>query len=281
MDVARKTNDEQAALWNGAAGRAWIEAQDTLDRMFQPLENLLVELAIAASAGRVLDVGCGTGSTTLAVARSLGSKSFCTGIDISEPLIAVARTRAELERTPATFIHADAQIYPFEPASFDIIMSRFGVMFFDDSVRAFANLRHAARDGAHLRFVAWRGAAENPFMTTAERAAAQLLTHLPARQPDAPGQFAFADRSRVVRILKESGWAEIDIKPVDVVCTFPEKALVPYVSRLGPLGRTLEAMDEQTRKQIVETIRPAFDPYVDGTEVRFVAACWTVGARAF
>lgn len=280
MNTDRKTDDEQAALWNGVAGRAWVEAQELLDRMFKPFEKLLVESVIAESASHVLDVGCGTGSTTLAVARSLGAKSRCTGIDISEPMIAAARARAERERTPATFIRDDAQIHAFEPASFDAIISRFGVMFFDDYFRAFANLRRAARNGAHLRFIAWRGAAENPFMTTAERAAAPLLTNIPARRPDAPGQFAFADRSRVYRILRQSGWAEIDIKPIDVVCTFPERELIHYLTRLGPLGRVLDQTEAQIPNPVIETVRAAFDPYVHGSEVRFVAACWAVSARA-
>ena len=134
------------ALWNGPAGRAWVEAQELLDQVFKPFEDLLVEAVCAGSGGRVLDVGCGTGSTTLAVARLLGAKGRCIGIDISEPMIAAARARAEREGTPASFIRANAQSHAFEPASFDMIISRFGVMFFDDSVRAFANLRRAARD---------------------------------------------------------------------------------------------------------------------------------------
>jgi hypothetical protein len=153
-------------------------------------------------------------------------------------------------------------------------------MFFDDPVRAFANLRRAAREDAGLRFIAWRSAAENPFMTTAERAAAPLLPNLPARIPDAPGQFAFADASRVQRILGESGWADIDIQPIDVECTLPEKELVGYLSRFGPLGRILPDADERTRKRVVEVARAAFDPYVDGADVHFTAACWMVGARA-
>jgi SAM-dependent methyltransferase len=280
VNIDRKTDDEQAALWNGVAGRAWVEAQDLLDQMFKPFEELLVESVIAQSAARVLDVGCGTGSTTLAVARSLGAKSRCTGIDISQPMIVAAQARADRECAQATFIHDDAQIHAFEPASFDAIISRFGVMFFDDFLRAFTNLRHAARDGAYLGFIAWRGAAENPFMTTAERAAASLLTNIPARRADAPGQFAFADQSRVLRILKQSGWAQIDIKPIDIVCTFPERELVPYLTRLGPLGRILDQTEAQIRNQVIETVRTAFDPYVHGSEVRFAAACWAVSARA-
>jgi hypothetical protein len=153
-------------------------------------------------------------------------------------------------------------------------------MFFDDFVRAFANLRHAARDGAGLRFVVWRSPEENPFMTTAERAAAPFLPHLPKRDPDAPGQFGLADRNRIHRILQESGWAGIDIQPVDVVCGMPERELVGYFTRLGPLGLILGETDEQTRAQIIEMVRAAFDIYVHGAEVRYTAACWMVSAQA-
>ena len=280
MDVMHQADDAQAALWNGVAGCAWVQAQQALDQMFKPFEDLLVAAASARPAGRVLDVGCGTGSTTLAVARRPAAKGRCAGIDISAPMIAAARTRAEREGVPASFICADAQTHAFEPAGFDLIISRFGVMFFDDPVRAFANLRRAASDDAGLRLVAWRSAAENPFMTTAERAAAPLLPQLPARRPSAPGQFAFADPDRVSRILEHSGWGEIEVRPIDVACTLPEKELVGYLSRLGPVGRVLHEVDERTRTQVIETVRAAFDPYVHGTEVRFSAACWTIGARA-
>jgi len=281
MDVTQQTgNNEQTALWNGRAGHAWVEAQEVIDQVLKPFEDLLVEVVRAGSGQRVLDVGCGTGSTTLAVARLLGATGHCVGVDISDPLIAAARARAEREGTPASFIRADAQIHPFEPASFDVIMSRFGVMFFDHPVLAFANLRRAARDDAALRFIVWRSAAENPFMTTAEHAAAPLLPNMPARQPGAPGQFSFADRHRFAAILEESGWAGIDIRPIDVECTLPEKELVGYFTRLGPVGLVLQEADERTRAQVIDTVRPAFDPYVHGTEVRFAAACWMVSARA-
>jgi SAM-dependent methyltransferase len=194
-------------------------------------------------------------------------------------MITAARARAEREGTPASFIRADAQSYPFEPASFDWILSRFGVMFFNDSVRAFANLRRAARAGAELRFIAWRTPAENPFMTTAERAAAPLLPNLPARRPDGPGPFALADQNLVYRILAESGWAEADVRPIDVPCTLPEKDLVAHFTRLGPLGLVLHELADRTRTQIIQTVRAAFDPYVHGAEVRFTAACWMAGAR--
>jgi SAM-dependent methyltransferase len=281
MDAMHETNDdEQARLWNGPAGRAWVEAQEVLDQVLKPFEALLVAAVAAAPRRRVLDVGCGTGGTALAVARLLGAEGRCIGIDISAPMIAAARARADREGTAAHFICANAQVHAFEPASFDMILSRFGVMFFDDAIQAFANLRHAARDNAELRFIVWRSAAENPFMTTAERAAAPLLPNLPGRRPDAPGQFALANGQRVHNILEESGWTGIDVQPIDVACTLPEKELVPYLTRLGPVGRALQEADDRTRARVAETVRAAFDPFVHGADVRFTAACWTVGAWA-
>ncbi|MFH9005935.1 class I SAM-dependent methyltransferase [Streptomyces afghaniensis] len=280
MDAERRADDEQAARWKGRAGHAWGDLKGVLDEMFRPFEELLVEAVAAEQARHVLEVGCGTGGVTLAVARRLGPAGRCVGVDISEAMITTAREYAGQEDVPASFLCADAQDHPFEPGTFDAVISRFGVMFFRDSVRAFANLRRAARDEAALRFVVWRDPAENPFMTTAQRAAAPLLPDLPVRRPDEPGQFAFADPDKVRRILTESGWAGIDIRPVDVVCTLPEKELVHYFTRLGAVGMHLPEVDEQTRDRVVETVRAAFDPFVHGSEVRFTAACWTVGARA-
>ena len=279
MNTADEPDSQQTKLWNGTAGRAWVETQDLLNQIFKPFEDLLVETVRALSGRRVLDVGCGAGSTTLAVARLLGAEGHCTGIDISDPMIAAARLRAELDRTPATFIRANAETHTFEPASFDVIISRFGVMFFNDSVQAFANLRRAATDNADLRFLTWRSAEENSFMTTAERAAAPLLPNLPPRVADAPGQFAFGEPRRVRTILEESGWAEIDIRPVDVICSLDEANLNEYFTRLGPVGLTLQEVDERTRTQVVRTVRPAFDVYVQGSKVRFNAACWMVSAK--
>lgn len=280
MATAGEAGGEQSALWNGPAGEAWVALQPVLDRMLAPFAALLAEAAGQAAATRVLDVGCGAGSTTLAVARRRGAAARCVGIDVSTPLIAAAEAQAARQGLPVRFVCDDAQTHAFEPARFDLILSRFGVMFFDDPVRAFANLRRAARAGASLRFVAWRSGADNPFMTTAERAAATLLPALPASDPHAPGQFAFAERARVQRILEDGGWSEVEIHPIDLPCRFAEQDLTPYLTRLGPLGRQLAGLDEATRTRVVGQVRAAFDPFVHGAEVRFTAACWDVRARA-
>lgn len=279
MNGNPQVNAEQSALWNSTSGRAWVVNQATLDRLFQPLEAFLMEPVQPGTAQRVLDVGCGTGAMTLAAARRLAPHGECTGLDISEPMLAIARERAAREGVPARFLRADAQTHAFAPASFDLILSRFGVMFFDDPVAAFANLRLAARPGGALRVIAWRSPAENPFMTTPERAAAPLLPDLPVGQPDAPGQFAFANRDRVAAILARSGWTDVNIGPIDVACTLAEKDLTNYIGWLGSVGRRLQSADAQTRTQVVQTVRAAFAPYVQGSEVHFTAACWLIDAR--
>ena len=265
-------DDEQTKLWNGPSGRAWVEAQDLLDAMFEPFEKVLVEAVVARNGKRVLDVGCGTGSVALAIART-GART--TGVDISRPMLDFARSRAG---DAATFIEADAQTHRFEAASFDTFVSRFGVMFFDDPVRAFSNLRGAATADAQMRFVVWRGSDDNPFMTTAERAAAPLL-ELPARRPG-PGQFAFGDPAHVRKILEESGWRGIDLEPLDLTCHFPETALADYLTRLGPFGHAIRDVEEPTRSQIIETVGKAFDPYIHGSDVQYTAACWMISAHA-
>jgi SAM-dependent methyltransferase len=272
-------NDEQSRLWNGPSGANWVAAQVLLDEMFRPFEELLARAVMAAKARRVLDVGCGTGATTLAAARATGG-GCGTGIDISQPLIARARERAARESVNAEFIVADAQTHDFAGAGHDMLISRFGVMFFDDPVQAFGNLRSAVRESAPLRCLAFRSLAENPFMTAAERAAAPLLPDLPPRPMDGPGQFAFADARKVQGILEAAGWRDVEMLPIDVTCEFPESALQGYMARLGPVALALRGADDDLRGRVMQAMRAAFASYLHGGEVRFTAACWEIAARA-
>jgi SAM-dependent methyltransferase len=259
-----------ARTWNGAAGLGWVAAEAASDRMFAAFNDLLA----SDIAGRVLDVGCGTGSTTLALTKR---GAYCTGIDPSAPMLAAARARMAREGAAAEFLQADAQTYAFAPQQFDAVISRFGVMFFADPVAAFANLRRAAR--GRLRFAAWRDAAENPFMIAAEEAARPLLPALTPRRPGEPGQFAFAKRDRIFSILKDSGWAAIEIEPIDVACRFAEADLDTYLAVMGPVGRMLQSANDETRARVTARVRPAFEGFVRDGEVRFTAACWMANAR--
>ncbi|ROP80369.1 ubiquinone/menaquinone biosynthesis C-methylase UbiE [Stenotrophomonas rhizophila] len=276
------TDTSQHALWNGPAGEAWVEAQRILDQMFAPLATHLLEAIPPGDDLHVLDVGCGTGAVALAIAGQLGPQGHVTGVDISAPMIALARERAQRAGLAVDFIVADAQQHVFAAGSLDRIVSRFGVMFFDDPVQAFGQLQRAARRGGVLHVLAWRGPDQNPFMTTAERAAAPWLA-LPPRQPEAPGQFAFADRARVERILKDSGWEDIEVLPLDVICRIDRADLATYVALLGPVGSALRGtdLDGATRTQVLEAVMAAFAPFIEGDAVTFTAACWEVRARAW
>ena len=235
MGDAQANDGGQAALWNGPAGRNWVDAQALTDRVYEPFEHLLVDAVAAVSRGAVLDVGCGTGQTTAAVARRLGVDSRCTGIDISEPMIAAARARVERDGTPARFIRADAQDYAFEPASVDTIMSRFGVMFFDDPVRAFVNLRRAGTDDAALRVIVWRNAAREPVHDDgrARRGAA------PAESPAAPSRRAGPVRVRRRRGGSAASWRRAAGRTSTSArstsqCTFPESGPGPVSDAARP-----------------------------------------------
>lgn len=279
MTVRTDDFNEQSALWNGVAGNAWVASQALLDQMFKPLEERLTECVRITGPTSLLDIGCGTGATTLAAARLRRGQTACVGIDVSAPMIAAAQPRANTEGTSAEFICADAQVYAFRPARFDMIVSRFGVMFFNDPTAAFRNLRNAAVPEARMHLLAWRSAAENPFMTTAERAAAPLFPAMPPRN-EGPGQFAFADEDHVRSILASGGWTAVEMEPLDVTCCFPASELETFFTRLGPLGAALHEADEKTRAAVVEEVHAAFRPYVHGEEVRFTAACWMISAWA-
>lgn len=281
MPQSAQPNVQQSALWNDASGKAWVELQPILDAVLAPFERLVVDTGYPGEGGSVLDIGCGAGATTLAMAHRVGTGGRCVGLDISQALVSVAQARAQAGGiVNASFVEGDAQTHTFDPEHFDAVISRFGVMFFDDPVAAFANIRQAARRGGKLAFAAWRSPAENGFMTTAMRAAAPFLPPRPAPDPDAPGQFAFADGARVERILEASGWSSIGVERVDVACRIAEGDLMAYVTRLGPVGAALREVDPATAEKIMAALLPAFAPFLNDGTARFTAACWLVTALA-
>jgi SAM-dependent methyltransferase len=281
MPEAQTVNVDQAALWNGAAGCAWVEARDVLDKMLAPFEKLLIEQGLHDDTRQALDIGCGAGATTLAAARRLGHGGKSVGVDISAALLEVAKQRATDARLDnASFICADAQTHAFEAKRFDAVISRFGMMFFDDPVAAFRNIRSGVASDASLTFVSWRSAAENPFMTTAARAAAPFLPDLPKPDPNAPGQFGLSDPDRVRQILEASGWKRIELRPIDVPASVGERDLKAYIAKMGPVGLALREVAEPTRTRTVAAVHAAFDPFVRDGEARFNAASWLVTARA-
>lgn len=277
MSETQMANPEMAELWNGPGARSWITAQAVLDQAFRGFETLLADMAADAGARAVLDIGCGTGATTRAIAGRIAPEGTALGFDLSVPMIAHAEMLSDQEGSPARFLAGDAQTHDFPSAGFDLIVSRFGVMFFSDPVAAFANLRRAAEPGAGLAMISWRSISENPFMTVAERAAAPYLPDLPKRG-GGPGQFAFADRDHVHGILDAAGWTDVSSDALDMPCAFPATALDTYLSLMGPVGQMLAKSDEATRERVISAIRDGFSEYTAGPDIQFTAACWLTRA---
>jgi SAM-dependent methyltransferase len=252
--------------------------QPVLDRMFAGIAEMLADVALERGAERVLDVGCGVGATTVAIARRLGDGATVTGVDISAPMVEAAKERVAFDDHPPRFLLADAATHSFEDGEFDLLVSRFGVMFFDHPVAAFARLREAIAPGGGLRFVCWRSPEENPFLTTGAQATAHLLPEVPPREPGAPGPFAFAEKARLDEILSGAGWGGIEVEPLDFPCAFPESDLPRYLARIGPVGSALREADDAKRAEVLAVARAAYQPFVTRGEVRFTARCWSVGA---
>lgn len=273
--------DQHVPSWNGHSGNAWADLQPMLDRLYQPFEKILTDAVVTDGVREVLDVGCGTGATTLALAKRLGTAGRCTGIDISQVLVDIARHRAEeAGATNARFVLGDGQSQPFAPQSFDAVTSRFGVMFFADPIAAFTNIHNATRPRGGLTCIAWRPKSENPFQTTAERAAEPLIGRVGPSDPHAPGQFGFADADRVRGILAASGWDAIDIAPLDVPLALPRDDLAVYIRRMGYVAIALPDLEEKLRAKVTDALDQAFAAFVIDGVARFNAACWMIRARA-
>lgn len=275
MSTLPPKKPNQSALWNGPAGQSWVEAEAVINVMFQPILQDLVDLTCRKGVNAVLDIGCGSGAVAIDIAKTIG---LCTGIDVSALLVEQAQALAKEARSPALFIQADAQNYGFQAGAYDLLVSRFGVMFFEDTLEAFSNLRRATRPGGLLRFVVWRSADENPFLTAAERAAAPLVPDLAKRIDGAVGPFAFSDPDPVIADMTAAGWRDVEFEPVDYPLSFQRSDLDLFMTRLGALGQVFAQADEALKARLLETVRAAFDPFIAGDEVQFMAACWVIKA---
>ncbi|MEO8115542.1 MAG: class I SAM-dependent methyltransferase [Phenylobacterium sp.] len=272
-------NTDQITYWNAAAGQTWVALNDELDRQLAPLGEAAMDALAPAAGERVLDIGCGCGQTTLALADRVGAGGAVLGVDISAPMLEVARRRAGLAiAAQAGFLEADAQTYPFEAATFDAAFSRFGVMFFSDPPAAFANLRRSLKPGGRLAFVCWRGMAENPWMTVPLAAGLQHLAPLPPPEPGAPGPFGLADGERTRGILETAGFSGIEVRPHDAPIGNEFEAGVRMALRIGPLGALMNANPEAA-PAVMDSVRRALAAHTVDGRISLASATWIVTAR--
>jgi SAM-dependent methyltransferase len=280
---AEGPNAEQIRYWNEAAAPKWVELQRLLDAQIGPLGQVAMDRAAPAPGESVLDLGCGCGATTLELARRVGPTGSVLAVDISAPMLAVARRDAERAGARhVRFENADAQTHDFAPASVDLAFSRFGVMFFIDPTAAFANIRRAVRPGGRLAFVCWQGLPLNPWMAVPMAAAMAHVQFTPPPSPHAPGPFAFADADRVRGILEGAGFVEVAIEPHGATLTIGSggiDAAADFLVQMGPTGTALREASDAARAEVVSAVRASLEPYATPEGVRMDSATWIVTAR--
>ncbi len=274
-------NAAQADYWNGAAGRSWRDQQDHQDEVLAPVSERLVAAADPRPGERVIDVGCGCGATTIDFARRVAPGGEALGLDISEVMLARARDRAE-SGLPTRFALADATVHDMAPGWADLVVSRFGVMFFADPARSFGNLRRGLRPGGRLVFACWRELKQNPWVMIPLREAAKHVPPLPETNPDDPGPFAFANEARVRRVLGEACFADVTLTPhdleLDIAIGRGVDVAVGAALAIGPASRALTGQSETVRAAATADIRAALAARAVGDSVPLGAAIWIVSA---
>jgi ubiquinone/menaquinone biosynthesis C-methylase UbiE len=279
--IGHDQNADQIAYWNGPGGQHWTDRQQTQDTMLAPVSEVLIDRANVVAGDRIVDIGCGCGVTTIALAARVGLKGHVLGIDVSAPMHARARTLAPVG-APLEFVLADATGYAFEPQSYDLLVSRFGVMFFAQPVLSFANMRKALRPGGRVIFACWREPRENPWMMTPLQAVYKHVPKLPQLGPEDPGPFSFASELRVRRILSEAGYSEIALEPcnlsLDIAVGGGLDAAVETAFEIGPASRALEGQLPEVKVAAANSIRAALAPFAKGQAVPLAASIWIVTA---
>ncbi len=280
-----EANRDQIEHWNDTAAVGhWITEQSRYDEMLAPFTDLVVDGARLAGGDAVLDVGCGCGATTRAAARTI-APGRAVGVDLSDPMLERARAVAAEEGiVNVSFERADAQTHAFATAAFDAVISRFGIMFFDDPVAAFTNIRRGTADRGRLAFVCWQPLAVNEWFRVPAAALAQHATPADVGNQSGPGMFAFADPTRPTDVLARAGWQAIDAAdrhvPIHVGGRGSVDDAVEFLC-VGSLGRTMLAgIDAGSRARAIDALRDALAPHHDGDGVRLDAAVWLVTAEA-
>jgi SAM-dependent methyltransferase len=283
LPAGHDRNADQIAYWNGAAGRHWTERQSVQDVLLAPVTETLIARIDAQPGQRILDVGCGTGAIAMALAKQVAPSGHVLGIDISGPMLERARQLTPRD-LPADYVLADATVYPFDPASFDLLVSRFGVMFFADPVLSFRNLRSSLRPDGRLVFACWCEPRQNGWMMAPLMAVYKHVPKMPPVGPEEPGPFAFASEERVTRILKGAGFVDVAMEPhnlpMDVAIGGGLDAAVDGALQIGPASRALQGHPPETYEAAKASIREMLAPFLKDQSVVLQGAIWIVTAKA-
>lgn len=271
-------NTQMAAAWDGDEGSEWARDWTRYDRAVAGYQRRLMIAAAIGAGERVLDIGCGNGEASRAAAAAGGS---VLGVDLSSAMLDRARALAAADGLAAVrFEQADAQVHPFEPAAFDVAISRFGTMFFADAVTAFANVAGALRPGGRLVMVAWRGPDDNEWLREI-RGALDAGRGLPAPPAGTPGPFAQADADDVHAVLSAAGLCEVELEPTEEpfwIGTEVEDAFT-FMSTGGLARGMLQDLDDAGRRRALAALRATIAAHAGKDGVVFESAAWIISAR--
>ena len=280
-------NSAQIEFWNGETGQNWVTHDALMEEMLQPLGESVMSVLAPIAGERALDIGCGCGHTSVALATRVGPEGAVTGVDVSAPMLKVAKTLADTagdDAAPTLFLEADAQTHTFHAPHYDVVFSRFGVMFFEDPVAAFTNIRSAMSPAGRLAFCCWQPRAVNPFMTVPAMAALELLPAPPQPPPRTPGPFAFEEADYVDAILQEAGYRNICISPLSQLLEFGRGlALTEIVERLvqiGPIAQMIRDAPADLQQPVRDRVSAAIAPFYDSrTGLALEGQFWTASAK--
>ena len=277
-------NAQQIADWNGPMGHQWATLQRDLDKVVAPFGAAALLAAAAQTGERVIDIGCGCGDTLMELARAVGAQGTVLGVDVSHPMLEVARSRAQHEQfRQLGFLEADASRAEL-PAGQDLLYSRFGVMFFEHPDAAFVHLRKSLRPGGRLAFVCWRAPRDNPWAMAPLMAARKAMNAMPVpADPNAPGPFAFADEQRVRALLAGAGFSDIALARFDapIVLGASPRAAAERAVSFGPAARFTKEAGSEHLKTIQDAIERALAAVAaaDGS-VSLTGSTWVVTATS-
>ena len=279
-----EVNKNQKDFWSGKGGDIWVERQNAMDTMLSPLGEAALNKLNFNKEENVLDIGCGCGHTTLNIAKRIGPSGNVTGLDISEPMLKRAKESAvEMSITNTSFKCVDVQTEDLGDQIYSTAFSRFGVMFFEDSVAAFKNINKSLISGGYLSFVCWQSPAVNPWQSLFIQEVKKFLD-LPSPPPRSPGPFAFMESEYVSSILEESKFQDITIEGHEAeVNMFSGRSLSDsvkdYISINPVVTQMLKESSENQIAEIVNSGIEAFSPYYSEKGLIFPSATWLVTAR--
>ncbi|CAL77942.1 Putative S-adenosyl-L-methionine (SAM)-dependent methyltransferase [Bradyrhizobium sp. ORS 278] len=283
LPAGHDRNADQIAYWNGPGGQRWSDRQEAQDVLLAPVSQILIDRIAARPGDRILDIGCGCGGLSIALGGQVAPNGAVLGVDISAPMLARAREMAPAG-LPVEFVLADATVHPFPKASFDLLVSRFGVMFFADPVTSFANMRGALKPGGRVVFACWREPKANSWMIAPLQAVYRHVPKLPEMGPEDPGPFAFASEARVTRILTGAGFTDVALEAhalsFDIARGQGLEAAVQSAFEIGPASRALEGHPAETREAARQSVRELLAQYQNGGSVTLPGSIWLVTARA-